>query len=141
MTRIRRALSLVVALASLVAAWALTQPFHHVVVATTGGDERLLHTGITHHSWGLMFVPTAIVLAAIGIAGAWSARPRARTFAIATGVASIAWSLVVLTDGLLTDYLMTRESALFGEQVFVAARIAIALAGVPLLVVAARERA
>lgn len=140
MTLVRRALSLVTALAAAVAAWALTQPFHHVLVDTTGGDEQLLlHTGITHHSWGVMFLPTAILLALVGVAGAWSARPRARTFAIVTSIASIAWSLVVFADDFLTDYLMNRQAPLAGEQIFFAARAVIAVAGIVLLAVAAAE--
>ena len=136
---LRRVLSLVIALAALVAAWALTQPFHEVTIQ--GADAPVMHTGLTHHSWGLMFIPTALVLAVAGIAGAWSARPRALVFARVTAIAALTWSLVVLTDGLLTDYLMTRGPALLGEQVFLAARAVIAGAGVALAALAFRERA
>lgn len=139
MIALRRVLSLLVSLAALAAAWALTQPFHEV--RTSGSDAPLMHTGLTHHGWGLMFIPTALVLAAAGIAGAWSARPRALVFARVTAIAALTWSLVVLTDGMLTDYLMTRGPALLGEQVFLAARAVIAAAGVALAVVAIRERA
>lgn len=131
-------LSLLVSIAALAAAWALTRPFHEVMLA--GSDAPMLHTGLTHHSWGLMFIPTALILAVVGIAGAWSGRPRALVFARVTAIAAITWSLVVLTDGLLTDYLMTRGPALLGEQVFVGARVVIALAGTGLAVAAFREK-
>jgi hypothetical protein len=139
----RRIVSGTLAVAALAAAWALTQPFHFVRVGSTGGEDRLLHTGLTHHSWGLMFIPTAVAIALVALAGAWSARPRARTMSIVASLAAATWSLVVLADGALTDYLMTREAALLGEQVFTAARAVIALAALalgPLSLASARAR-